>query len=69
MRFAGVGVVAAVNLTTAILGNGAHLGEISASQEVEKMAELEADSETLREEARHKDESTRSLRSSRRQWR
>jgi len=67
--FAGVRVATAVNPTTAILRNVAHLGEISASQEVEKMEELEADSEMLGKEARHEGESVRSSRSSRWQWR
>jgi len=68
-RFAGIGVAMAVNPTTATLRNAAHLGEISASQEVEKMEELEADSETLEGEVRCEDESAWSSRSSRRQWR
>ena len=58
-----------VNPTTAILGNAAHLGEISANQEVEKMEELEADLETLGEVTRRGGEGARSSRSSRRQWR
>jgi len=49
-----------VNPTTAILGNAAHLGEISACQEVEKMAELEEDSEMHGEKARREGESARS---------
>jgi len=68
-RFAWVGVARTVNPTTAILRNAALLGEISVSQEVEKMEELEADSETLGEEARREGESARSSRSSQRQWR
>ena len=62
-RFAGVGVATAVNPMTVILGNAAHLGEISASQEVEKIAE------TLGEVTRRAGESARSSRSSRQQWR
>ena len=58
-----------MNPTTAILRNVAHLREISASQEVEKMEELEADSEMLGGEVRREDECVRSSRSSRRQWR
>ena len=68
MRFDGIWVATAVNPTTAILRNAAHLREISASQEVEKMEELEADSETLGEEVRREGEDARSSRSSRRQW-
>ena len=69
VRFAGIGVATAVNPTTAISRNVAHLGEISSNQGVEKMEELEADLETLRGEARREDERARSSRSSRRQWR
>ena len=60
MRFAGIGVAMAVNPTTEILGNAAHLGEISGNQEVEKMAELEADSKMPGEVTRHEGESARS---------
>ena len=62
-RFAGIGVV------TAISRNAAHLGEILASQEVEKMEELKEDMETLGGEARRKGKGARSSQSSRRQWR
>ena len=68
-RFVEVGVATAVNLTMGILGNAAHLGEISSSQEVDKKAELEADSETPVEVTRCEGENARSSRSSRRQWR
>jgi len=53
-------VTTTVNPTTAILRSAAHLGEISASQEVEKMEELEADLEMLGEEARREGEGARS---------
>ena len=68
-RFAGIRVTTAVNPTTTTLWSAAHLGEISTSQEVEKMEELEADSQNLGGEVRHEDESVRSSWSSRRQWR
>ena len=68
MRFAKIGVATAVNPTTANSRNVAHLGEISSSQEVEKMEELEADLETLGGEVRREGEDARSSRSSRRQW-
>jgi len=58
-----------VNPTTTHLGNAAHLGEISSSQEVEKMEELEVDLETLGGEARRRGEGAGSLRTSWRQWR
>ena len=67
-RFAGIGVATTVNPTTAISRNTAHLEEISANQEVEKMEELEVDTETLGGEARRNGEGARSSRSSRRQW-
>jgi hypothetical protein len=57
-----------VNQTTAISRNVDHLGEISSSQEVEKMEELEADLETLGGEVRRRYEGARSSRSFRRQW-
>jgi len=69
VRFAGIGVATAVNPTTTNSRNAAHLGEISSSHEVEKMEELEADSEMLGGEARRRGEGARSLQSSRRQWR
>ena len=59
----------AANPTTENLRNAAHLGAISGGQEVEKKAELEADSKTPREVTRREDEGTRSSRSSWRQWR
>ena len=68
-RFARIGVATAMNPTTANSRNVAHLGEISSSQEVEKMEELEADLEVLGGEVRHRDEGARSSRSSRWQWR
>ena len=55
-RFAGVGVAAAVNLTTANSRNVAYLGSILSNREMEKKKELVADSLTLGEEARHEDE-------------
>ena len=55
-----------MNPTTENLKNTAHLGVISACQEVEKMEELEADSETPREVMRLEDEGAWSLRSSQR---
>ena len=58
-----------MNPMTSISRNAAHLEEILASQEVEKMEELKADTGTLGGEARHKGEGTRSSRSSRQQWR
>jgi len=68
-RFAGIGVTTAVNPTTRNSRNVAHLEEISSNRWVEKMEELEADLEALGGEARRRGEGTRSLRSSRRQWR
>ena len=68
-RFAGIRVTKAVNPTTTISRNAAHLEEVSASQEVEKMEELEADLETLGGEVRREDDGVRSSRSSRQQWR
>ena len=47
MRFAEVGVATAANPTTENLRNMAHLGAIWGSQETEKKAELEADSERV----------------------
>ena len=55
-RFAGVGVAAAVNLTTANSRNVAYLGSISSNGEMEKKKELVADLLTLGEEARREDE-------------
>ena len=55
-RFAGVGVAAAVNLTTANSRNVGYLGSILSNREMEKMKELVADSLTLGEEARREDE-------------
>jgi len=69
VRFAGIRVATAVNPMTANSRNMAHLREISANHEVEKMEDLEADSETLGGEARPKGEGARSSRSSRQQWR
>ena len=63
VRFAGIGVATAVNPTTAISRNVAHLGEISSNQGVEKMEELEADLETLGGEVRREDARGRSSRS------
>ena len=68
-RFAGIGVVTAVNPTTAISQNAAHLGKIPSNQRVEKMEELEMDLETLGGEVRGEDARGRSSRSSWRQWR
>jgi len=68
-RFAGIGVVTAVNPTTTNSRNAAHLGEISSNQGVENMEELEADLETLGGEMRREGTCGRSSRSSRRQWR
>jgi len=68
VRFAGIGVATAVNPTTAISRNVAHLREISSNQEVEEMEELEVDLETLGGEVRREDECARSSRSSWRQW-
>jgi len=51
-RFARIEVATAMNQTTANSRNVAHLGEISSSQEVEKMEELEADLEVLGGEVR-----------------
>jgi len=69
VRFTGIGVAMAVNPTTIISRNVAHLEEISSNQEVEKMEELQADLETLGGEARREDERARGSRSSQRQWR
>ena len=60
-RFAGIWVTTAVNPTTRNSRNAAHLEEISPNRGVEKMEELEADSETLGGEVRRRDEYTRSL--------
>ena len=68
MRFARVGVAAAANPTMENMRNAAHLGAISGGQEVEKKAELEADSEMPGEVTRHEGDGARSSRSSRRQW-
>jgi len=47
--------------TTRNSRNAAHLGEISPNRGVEKIEELEADSEMLGGEARRRDEDARSL--------
>jgi len=44
-RFVGIGVTTAVNPTTRNSRNVAHLGEISSNRGVEKLKELEANSE------------------------
>ena len=68
-RFAGIGVATGVNPTTTNSRNVAHLMEILSNRGVEKMEELEANSETHGGEARCRGEGVRSSRSSRRQWR
>ena len=69
MGLVGVGVATAVNLTTTNSRNVAHLGSILSNREVEKKEDLEADSVTLGEEARHEEVGMRSSRDARRQWR
>ena len=59
----------AANPTTENLRNVAHLGAILGNQEVERKAELKADSVMLGEVTRREEEGMRSLRSSRWQWR
>jgi hypothetical protein len=49
-----------VNPTTTDSRNVTHLGEISSNRGVEKMEEVEANSETLGGEARHRGEGARS---------
>jgi len=53
-------VATVVNPTTEILGNAAHLREISGSQEVEKKVELEVHPETPGEVTRREGEGARS---------